>query len=205
MLSGSLSASSQKSRTLEGGEVGEVITRQQACKRLLRAAIKSFVRGDEPLSTHLCIQAAFRVCRDIVKKRDPQTDWFTQIIRPERLREFIHAHARLANFLKHADKDPAEAIDLHDLRSRNEHDIILLYGYYELAFREYKDAYLRSYFYWYSLKYPELTKSHSEAQIASRSIGANAIDEAWESLRFLVDADADLLEEAKLRMPELDW
>lgn len=185
--------------------MGEKITRKQACQRLIRSAIISFVRDDEPLSTHLCLQAAFRVCRDIVKKRNKSLDWFEQLVRPERFREFLNYHSKLSRFLKHADKSPIEEIDLHDLRDRNMHELLLVNSYYALAFPGPTDPYMHSYNLWMFKKFPEAMLDNEMTARSLEALNKATLEQAWTGLVDLVNSNLTEIEEYKKATPAYDW
>lgn len=185
--------------------MAETLSRKQACQRLIRSAIKGFVNGDEPLATHLTIQSAFRVCRDIVKKRNPAEDWFETVIVPERRREWMAAQTRIANFLKHADKNAADEIEVHGIVDLNEHEIMLAASYYEQAFPTSRDPYMRAYMVWYFLRYPDvLEEGGLPAGVPDFRTAIN-LGETWAGLQELVAANGEAFAEIRASSPGLDW
>lgn len=186
-----------------GSEVAEHITRQEACKRLTRAAIASFVRGDEPLIVHLAVQAAFRVCRDVVRQRDPSEDWLGNMIRPEMLKEFWKHYARIANFLKHAERDPAETVDIRNIHALNEHNIFFVCAYYWDAFPGSIDAIMWAFAGWYRSKHPEMRTDDPHASVGPFALHTEK--EAWGMLQTACSLDAVERAHLAAQTPSFDW
>src|SRR5215217_1902363 len=108
------------------------LSRADADRRLLRAAIKGFVLVHDSLVVHLCAQSAFRICRDIVKSRFPDRDLLGGLLEPY-LPQFLRSFSDLNNFLKHADRG-AEEIEVKGLHDRNASLIFASCRYFEAAF-----------------------------------------------------------------------
>lgn len=103
------------------------IDKVEAAKRQLDCSIRLFFNNEDQLSIHTLVAASFRVLYD-VSKHTNQTDIFTSI--KSYLTEFgWDSFNKYANFLKHADKDPLNTIDIPEHR-QNEFRIgfaIMLY------------------------------------------------------------------------------
>lgn len=181
-------------------KVGEHITRQQASKRLTRAAIASFVRGDEPLMTHLAVQAAFRVCRDVVKRHNPAVDWLGVRIKPERQREFWSYHAKIANFLKHAERDDGATVDVGNIHAVNEIIIMAVCVYYESAFPGGPDPIMRTFVAWQTKAHPSLFKDD-----AASLFPAHGEAEIWDMLKAACSLSKSDRERLAAQLPDFDW
>lgn len=181
-------------------KVGEHISRQQASKRLTRAAITSFVRGDEPLMTHLAVQAAFRVCRDVVTRRNPKADWLGNMIRPDKLKEFFRYHAKIANFLKHAERSQDETISVGNIQAVNENDIALVCLYYETAFPGSPDPAMRTFIAWQAKRHPKFFKDEGEPFLVALTEA-----EIWGMLETACSIPGDERERLASLYPDFDW
>ena len=81
------------------------ITKFQAAQRQIDAGIWMLFRNDDPVAIHTVAMAAFRILRDLVKKRGLE-DPVDSMIRPGKKKAFWCAVGSFPNFLKHADKGP---------------------------------------------------------------------------------------------------
>ena len=82
----------------------EGITKIEAARRLVHAAIAMLFRNDDPLAVHTVAMAAHGVLRDLAKRRNLEHDIDSLVGRGGE-REFWRAFKHGANFLKHADWD----------------------------------------------------------------------------------------------------
>ena len=81
------------------------ITKTDAGKRLIAAAIQMLFRNDDSLAVHTVAMAAFRILRDLAKSCGLKYS-LDSMIRPGMEKRFWGQLNNTANFLKHADLDP---------------------------------------------------------------------------------------------------
>ena len=81
------------------------ISKIQAARRHINAGIWMLFRKDDPVVIHTVAMAGFGVLRDLTKNKGLK-DSMDSVIRPEKKSEFWGSFVSLANFCKHADRDP---------------------------------------------------------------------------------------------------
>src|SRR2546427_455704 len=111
-------------------EVSQV-PKREAALRQLDQAIRLFFRREDMLSVHTLTGAAFQLLADLGRVSGVVSRYRSdELIRPERMREWILALNSTQNFLKHADKDTNDALQYVE-----EGTILFLYEATELAAR----------------------------------------------------------------------
>jgi hypothetical protein len=101
------------------------ISKLEAAKRQLDAAIRIFFKNEDMLAIHTVSRAAFRVLFDLTKEGDVKSALQTHMNKV--------GHARFneeTNFLKHADQDPGAEID-EDFQVFTEAGIGMAIGLYK--------------------------------------------------------------------------
>lgn len=88
------------------------ISKLEAARRQLETAISLYFDNRDSLSVHTLAYASFRVLFDIypTMRSDGAIAKIEELIRPVGGKRF----SEIANFLKHADRDPAELLEHHD-------------------------------------------------------------------------------------------
>lgn len=92
------------------------IGKQTAAQRLIHAAIRSIVREDDPLASHVLIVAAFDLLREYgkAKKIVLQSDFLSRL--PAQLGKEVAAGIKaIYNFARHSDRDPDLTVDIATL------------------------------------------------------------------------------------------
>ena len=83
-----------------------VVTKRDAAVRQLDQAIRLFFRRGDMLAVHTLTGAAFQLFADLGKISDIVSRFRSEeLIRPERMNEWVQALNNTQNFLKHADRD----------------------------------------------------------------------------------------------------
>ena len=150
------------------------ITKLSAAQRQIDAAIRILFSGEDALAVHTVVAAAHRIVMDLAGKRNltPYTESikktiatlyrqsFGETLPNDKLQRWAaklekkhYRHLnRPANFLKHADEDPTEALDLDGLQT----DALLLaacvtYGKLGLEYTPEMKAFIR----WHLAAYPD--------------------------------------------------
>lgn len=106
------------------------ITKTEAARRQIDAAILMLFRNDDPLAVHTVAMAVFRLLRDLAKSRGLK-DPFDSMIPPGTERDFWGEFNHAANFLKHADQDPNGALSPFP-EDTNDQLLVIACTYFEL-------------------------------------------------------------------------
>jgi hypothetical protein len=98
------------------------LTKQQAIRHLIHAAVRLIVAGEDPFATHLLIQSADKLLIDLAKHsatgKKLAHDW-TTLMKPEYKDALLKVHRETFNFLKHADRDHDQTLHVGDIALSN--------------------------------------------------------------------------------------
>jgi hypothetical protein len=88
------------------------INKIEAAQRQIDAAIRMLYRGEDPVAVHSVISAANGIVRAICKANNT-TSWvdLLALIKRGMEKEYWNGFLRMANFIKHADKDPEGVLE----------------------------------------------------------------------------------------------
>lgn len=154
-----------------------VVTKREAAVRQLNQAIRLFFGRADMLAVHTLTGAAFQLLTDLGKAAGIGSRFRSgELIRPDRMQEWVQALNSTQNFLKHADRD----LD-GTLRYVEEGTILFLYEAVELAGRIVpEDSRERLAFrLWFVLSFPEMIEpSVLEALRAANTVGLDQTDRA---------------------------
>ena len=116
------------------------INKQQAIRHLLHSAIRLIMNEEDPFAAHLIIHSADKLILDIAKSRGvyPKLDW-ELYIKDEYQKEFFKQHRETYNYFKHANKDFAEDLPVHDIMTLNVMTLLSTVTNYSDLFRERTD------------------------------------------------------------------
>jgi hypothetical protein len=132
----------------------ETITKLEAAQRQLRTAIRLFFESRDLVAILTLAGAVERLLGDLLKDRGEQHPFRdSNIIRPERKKEFLRALNRPRNFVKHAETDAQETIEI-DLSVVVEallFECSVLHGMF--VGRHLRETIL--FIIWYGLRYPD--------------------------------------------------
>jgi hypothetical protein len=96
------------------------LTKQQAVRHLIHAAVRLIAAGEDPFATHLLIQSADKLLIDLAKHSAAGKlayDW-TTIMKPEYKDALLKVHRETFNFFKHADRDHDKTLHVGDSHYR---------------------------------------------------------------------------------------
>jgi hypothetical protein len=101
---------------MDNGVMKSHTTKPDAVRRQLEAAIRMLFSGEDPLAVHTVAAAAFRIVRDLAEKSGKSSfhESVKQMIRPGKENKFWGMLNKSVNFLKHADSDPTEMLELEE-------------------------------------------------------------------------------------------
>ena len=96
------------------------LTKREATRHLIHAAIRMIFEAEDPYAIHLLVQSAEKVLLDIGKSSGKTLffDWESNI-RPERRKDFFEKYRKTCNYLKHADDDAQRELPVRDLAQNN--------------------------------------------------------------------------------------
>ena len=113
------------------------INKPEAARRQLDAAIRLLFSGEDPVSIHTLAMAGLRILKDLASKQDVSNIQriIDTIIKPDMKGELWRTIYNLANYLKHADRDPDK---IHDGTKEEINDWVLCLGcmyYHDLGYK----------------------------------------------------------------------
>jgi len=104
------------------------ITKETAARRLVASSVKAILWDHDPIGVHVMVLACHALLREYgdAKGLKSKLDW-RNYIRPEYRQEAFRDYIkRPYNFLKHAQRDPDEILDIGNLPTQN--DMMLLFN-----------------------------------------------------------------------------
>jgi hypothetical protein len=155
----------------------EIVSKRDAAVRQLNEAIRLFFRRGDMLAVHTLTGASFQLFADLAKISGIVSRFRSEeLIRPERMTEWIQALNSTQNFLKHADRDPDETLSYVE-----EGTLLFLYEAVELAGRVLpQDTRERLAFrIWFVFSFPDLIEpDRLESLRAANTVGLDQTDRA---------------------------
>jgi hypothetical protein len=97
------------------------LTKQQAIRHLIHAAVRLIAAGEDPFATHMLIQSADKLLIDLAKHSPAGRlayDW-TTIMKPEYKDALLEVHRETFNFFKHANRDHDQSLHVGDIALSN--------------------------------------------------------------------------------------
>ncbi len=96
------------------------LDKQQAVRHLIHTAIRLIQKQEDPFATHLLINSADKMIIDLAKTRGEElrVDW-TLYIKTEYQAAFFEKMRATSNYFKHADKDFADDLPVHNIMMIN--------------------------------------------------------------------------------------
>jgi hypothetical protein len=96
------------------------LNKQEAIRHLIHTAIRLTAKMEDPFAVHLLAHSADKMLIDLAKKRgrELRVDWEDHI-KPEYHREFFERHRAAYNYFKHAARDFADDLPVHDIMRLN--------------------------------------------------------------------------------------
>jgi hypothetical protein len=116
------------------------LTKQQAIRHLIHAAVRMIMAREDPFATHLLIQSADKLLSDLAKRASDENlfDW-TRSVKPEYKDVLIKLHRETYNFLKHADRDHDQTLHVGDIGTSNILQLGVCITNYQRLFGEWTD------------------------------------------------------------------
>lgn len=153
------------------------LNKSEALRRQTNAGIRMLFAGEDPVAVITVASAAFGIARDLARRSQLGLDSTDQLlkdhIKPGMEKEFWKQAHRPANFLKHADKDPAAILDnVHEGAAEM---TLLLCGYYyrDLGYEITKE--MKALGLWCSMSYPEIVRPGSSLEQAAATLGVEGL------------------------------
>lgn len=126
----------KKSQLGPRGAPRRTLTKHQAIRHLIHAAVRLTVAGEDPFATHMLIQSAEKLLIDLAKHAAPgglAYDW-TKIMKPEYKDALLEVHRETFNYFKHADKDHDQPLHVGDIALSNILQLgVCIYNYKALS------------------------------------------------------------------------
>jgi hypothetical protein len=116
------------------------LNKHEAIRHLIHTAIRLIQKQEDPFAVHLLIQSADKMLIDLAKHRGEElrVDW-TLYIKPEYHKQFFERMRATSNFLKHANKDFADNLPVHDIMMINVSSLFICVANYAKLFSEQTD------------------------------------------------------------------
>lgn len=151
----------------------EIVSKLDAAKRHLIAAIKLFFEDGDPLVIHTIAAASQGVLRDIAKATKAEHLSILHDhpnIQMEHRKDWIKVLNIPRNFLKHADNDPNGMLEFDPIDNETVLlDAVLLHGTLAQEYLSSANVYIG----WFTTKYPELRNAVAENQIGDYCVRNN--------------------------------
>jgi len=152
-----------------------IVTKREAAVRQLHQAIRLFFSKGDMLAVHTLTAAAFQLLTDIGRKSGAESRFRSEeLVRPERMKDWVNALNSTQNFLKHADRDPDTT-----LRYVEEGTALFLYEAVELAERLVtgKSRERLAFHLWFAFSFPDLIESSALERLrAANTVGLDQTD-----------------------------
>jgi hypothetical protein len=107
---------------LPGGRLPakRTITKQQAIRHLIHAAVRMIAAGEDPFAIQLMVQSADKLLIDVAKKKKQALPFtWGSFVKPEYKDAVIETVRETYNFLKHADKDHDQTLHVAEIAASN--------------------------------------------------------------------------------------
>ena len=117
-----------------------------------------FLSMQDELATHLVASSASKIAMDLCEKRHPDLNLWKVYIKPEFHSQFFKLMRKNYNFLKHADRDTEDQIEVTNLREINCFEILTTQWHREALFGNVRNWQNLVFFSYIALKYPKWLK-----------------------------------------------
>ncbi len=134
----------------------ERVTKIDAARRQMRTAVRMFFEDKDTVSAYTLAAAVEGILGGLLKQKgEPHPFRDSDIIRPERKKEFVAILNRPRNFFKHAASDPNAVLEFHPL--------MLTHALFEceMLYERYTGRALREgwfFFLWFGFHYPDVVE-----------------------------------------------
>lgn len=101
-------------------EARRALDKREALRHLIHTAIRLIAEMEDPFAVHLLVHSADKILIDLAKQNghNLRVDWEIYI-KPEYQKEFFKRYRRTYNYFKHADRDFATCLPVHDIGMTN--------------------------------------------------------------------------------------
>ena len=116
------------------------LDKHEAVRHLIHSAIRLILKQEDPFAIHLLIHSADKMLIDLAKKRSQElrVDW-ELYIKEEYHTAFFDKHRATYNYFKHANKDFADDLPVHDIMMLNIMALFICVANYAKLFAEHTD------------------------------------------------------------------
>lgn len=116
------------------------ITKKQAVRHLIHAAVRLIAAAEDPFAVHLIIQSADKLLIDLSKKlKKPLAHDWVENIKDEYRTPLVAVFRETYNFLKHADKDHDEELHVGSIAESNVLQLAVCIANYHSLYDELTD------------------------------------------------------------------
>ena len=131
------------------------VNKSEAARRQLDSAIRMLFQNEDPIGIHTLCMAAFRLLRDLAKKRGDSYihKIIKDMVKPGMENKFWSVLQGPANFFKHADKDADAILDDVDDEA-NDIAMLLACHYYQDLFHQQLTPEMKVLVIWVRVRHP---------------------------------------------------
>ncbi len=128
-----------------------LISKLDAARRQIDAAIGMYFNGGDPVAIHTLIAAGYEVVTAL-RTRAGEPDEILEVIVPDRRQEFLRLWRGAQNFLKHADRDPTATMELNQAQT----ELMLFLAAQRYGEIDRKSVPMTTMLAWYSMQNPDV-------------------------------------------------
>jgi hypothetical protein len=147
------------------------LDKQEATRHLMHGAIRLVMSKEDPFIVHLAVHSAEKLLSDVAKSRGLylHLDWELYIT-DEHHKEFFGRHCETYNYFKHADRDSADQLPVHDIMMLNVMALFMVVVNYAKLYNVFTD-HMRIYIGFSQLLMPNvLSLSEEQKRVAAESL-----------------------------------
>lgn len=150
------------------------ITKQEAAVSQLDTAIDLYFRGGHEVATHTLAGAAFSLIQDLLEHQGRE-EFLESVIISDRRRELRQLLNKPQNFLKHADRDPEDVLELS--AAQTEAMLFLASLQIELIDDDGRSDRVAIFQFWFAVNHPDLLVDGPGKRNVEEWLGRNEIVE----------------------------
>jgi hypothetical protein len=130
------------------------ISKLEGARRLIHTSTRMIYENEDAIAVNLLVQSADRVLSDLTKSQSrADIIWDSPIINQQHKVELQNVFRQASNFVKHADKNPNDELEVYDIAEFSEHSLYFtILRYRELSAS--MTAHMKLFLGYYLLQHP---------------------------------------------------
>ena len=163
------------------------VNKIDAARRQVEAAIRLFFSNEDPVAIHTLVFAGLGILKDLAEIRS-DANFHHEILgqfKPDKKKEILKFLNRVANFLKHADRDPDET--LKDIKEEANDGFLLLACLYYKDIKKSLTPTMLVFCGWFTVLHPDLLKENETSMPMRKFLSMPDMENfrSWNRLRQL--------------------